>query len=247
MKWYMSALFLLLSVLLVSPASYAAEDGQPLAIQLNILSGQIKLTRIGETMSDIISNSVPLYPGDLLETLRESKAELVYADGTKMRIKPLTLLELQATSIKVFKGKTWFNFVKRGSEFLIETPSLVAGIRGTTFDIGVSSHGKSVLSVMEGAVEVKGKDRQDRSLLIRRGFATHCDLNDNPVPPYKFNLERKQSEWRENDWFSGSEKDVHQLFINYLNLKNNYGETDARTIEALKSYDEAKKKLNKGK
>jgi hypothetical protein len=62
---------------------------------------------------------------------------------------------------------------------------------------------------MEGSSEVKGKDRKDRSLLIRRGFATHCDVNDNPVPPYKFNLKESNPNGAKNDWFSGSEKDVH--------------------------------------
>lgn len=220
-----------------------AEEIAPMDVELRIISGQIKLTRVGATMSDIVNTGVPLYAGDLIETLRESRAELVYGDGTKMRVVPLTLIEIQPTSIRVFKGRSWFRFVKRGSEFVIETPSLVAGIRGTSFEIAVSSHGKSVVAVMEGAVAVKGKADPDRQLLLRAGYSTHCDVGGSLVMPYQFDVERKNAQWRDADWETISEKDVNQLFINYLNLKNNYGENDSRTTEALRKFEEGRQKL----
>lgn len=228
-------------VLLVMACPYSVQAGpaQPLDVNLTIVSGQIKLTRVGQTMSDVISQGVPLYPGDLLETLRESKAELVYGDGTCMRIKPLTLLEVQPTALKVFKGKTWFKFVKRGSEFVIETPSLIAGIRGTEFDVSVGSRGKSVLSVMDGAVEVKGAKGAKK--MVRKGYSSQCSPGDEASLPCRFPMDKKAAEWRTEEWTQVSDGDVNQLFINYMNLKNTYGDSDPRTQEVLQKMEKARK------
>lgn len=233
--------FIAAFVAIMTCASWAAEQQvQPLDVKLNIIGGQVKLTRVGKVLSDVLNAGSPLFAGDLIETLRESKAELVYGDGTRMRIKPLTMVELQPTALKVFKGQTWFKFVKRGSEFLIETPSLVAGIRGTVFDVAVNSRGKSVLSVVEGAVAVRGRNGADEQL-VATGKATHCLTGEDPVAPYAFNVEKKNAEWLDTDWTSAADGDVNALYIEYANLKGQYGPDDARTREAYKRFEQAQK------
>lgn len=214
----------------------------PLDAKLEIVSGQIKLTRVGSTKTDVITQGCELFSGDLLETLRESKAILIYADGTNMRIKERTLVEVQPMSIKVFKGKTWYKFTKRGTEFRIETPTLIAGIRGTEFEVAVSSRKKASISVVEGAVAVNSIVR-GRGALLRPGMATHCEPGSQLVAPYKFNVDMKKAEWAAADWqkaASGPE-DVNRLFIKYLNFKNEYGIDDSRTIEAQQALEGAKK------
>lgn len=228
-------------------SSLWAESGNevqlvPLDAKLEILGGQVKLTRVGSSKTDVISQSVELFAGDLLETLRESKAALTYADGTIMRIKERTLVEVQPMSIRVFKGKTWYKFTKRGTEFRIETPTLVAGIRGTEFEVAVSSRKKASISVTEGAVAVKSRN-SNKGLLLRPGFATHCEPGSDPVTAYKFNVERKKAEWAGTEWNHQSQlDDANTRFFKYLNLKYEYGEEDQRTKEALKSFDEIKNK-----
>lgn len=213
----------------------------PLDAKLEIYGGQVKLTRVGGAKTDVISNSVELFAGDLLETLRESKAALTYSDGTIMRIKERTLVEVQPLSIKVFKGKTWYKFTKRGTEFRIETPTLVAGIRGTEFEVSVSSRKKSSVSVTEGAVSVKSRN-SDRGMLLRPGFSTHCEVGGDPVAAYKFNVDLKKAEWAGAEWNKGSQQDdANTRFFRYLNLKYEYGDEDQRTKEALKAFEEKKK------
>lgn len=220
---------------------------QSLDVKLNIISGQVKLTRVGSTFTDVISSSTELYSGDLIETMQESKAELVYNDGAIMRLKPRTLVEVQANTIKVFKGKVWHKFTKKGTEFVIDTPSLIAGIRGTIFDTSVSTKGKTMFSVLEGVISVKSKKDSNKTILVKQGYATHADVGEDPVTPYKFNLSSKQKEWDESEWLCG-EKSVEQLFINYITLKNEYGENDPRVIKARIEFEEAKKaKLQKTK
>ncbi len=238
--------FLTVCFILLSSFAWAAEEAQTRMVKLDasleIISGQVKLTRVGSTKTDIISNGVELYAGDLLETLRESKAVLNYTDGTVMRIKPRTLVEVQPLSIKVFKGQTWYKFTKRGTEFRIETPTLVAGIRGTEFEVAVTSRKKASVSVLEGAVAVKGRAGK-KSLVLKPGFATHCEPGNELVEAYKFNLDKKNAEWKADEWdCAGSISDINKLFINYLNLKYEYGDEDSRTAEALKTLEAARKK-----
>lgn len=218
----------------------------PLDAKLEIISGQIKLTRVGSTKTDLITQACELYSGDLLETLQQSKAVLVYGDGTTMRIKERTLVEVQPMSIKVFKGKTWYKFTKRGTEFRIETPTLIAGIRGTEFEVSVSSRKKASVSVVEGAVAVNSVAR-GRGMVLRPGMATHCEPGNTLVAPYKFNVDMKKAEWAEADWqkASAAPEDINRLFIKYLNFKNEYGVEDARTQEAHQALENAKKKLQK--
>jgi len=241
--------FLTICLLVFSVSGWAAEIQTQRLVKLDasleIISGQVKLTRVGSTKTDVISKSVELYAGDLLETLRESKAVLNYSDGTVMRIKPRTLVEVQPLSIKVFKGKTWYKFTKRGTEFRIETTSLVAGIRGTEFEVAVTSRKKASVSVLEGAVAVQSKEGNSAQLL-KPGFATHCEPGEDLVTPYKFSIERKNAEWKAEEWGAGkSSIDINKLFINYLNLKYEYGEQDPRAVEALKNLENAKKKIKK--
>ncbi len=238
-----TALCFLMICLLLSTATVWSQEVKvvPLDAKLDILSGQVKLTRVGNAKTDIINQAVKLYAGDLLETLRESKATLVYSDGTTMKIKPRTLIEVQPLSIKVFKGKTWYKFTKRGTEFRIETPTLVAGIRGTEFEVAVSSRRKSSISVVEGKVAVKSK-KSGKGLLLRPGYATHCEVGRDLVQAYNFNVEKKKSEWPSADWNGKSPDDINKMFIKYLNLKAEYGESDPKTKDALKALESAKRK-----
>lgn len=213
--------------------------------KLEIISGQVKLTRVGSAKTEIINKTVDLFAGDLLETLRESKAVLSYSDGTIMRVKPRTLVEVQPLSIKVFKGKTWYKFTKRGTEFHIEAPTLVAGIRGTEFEVAVSSRRKASVSVMEGAVAVRSKAGRS-GMLLRPGFATHCEPGETLVSAYRFNVNKKKQEWKDDEWKCAEVvSDINKLFINYLNLKYEYGDQDPKTIEALEELEAARKKNKK--
>lgn len=213
----------------------------PLDVKIQILSGQVKLTRVGNTKTYLINKSVKLYAGDLLETLRESKAKLVYTDGTVMKIKPRTLIEVQPMAIKLFKGKTWYKFTKRGTEFRIITPTLVAGIRGTQFEVAVTSRQKSFVSVTEGAVSVRSR-APGPGIIVKPGYSVACDVGEKLTPIFKFNAKKKDAEWNSAKWHAADgTTDINKLFIRYLNFKSEYGETDPKTLGALKDLEGAKR------
>lgn len=239
--------FLLTVLCVVLSTAAFAEEEELIALdaKLEIVSGQVKLTRVGSTKTDVISEPCQLYAGDLLETLIDSKATLTYEDGTNMRIKERTLVEVQPMSIRVFKGKTWYKFTKRGTEFRIETPSLVAGIRGTEFEVAVSSRKKSSVSVVEGAVAVRGN--AEGNALLTEGLAAYADAEGDLSKPVQFNAELKKAEWNDAEWKANpsDSTDINKLFLDYVNLKNEYGEDDVRVLEAKQKVEAARKATRK--
>jgi hypothetical protein len=59
-------------------------------------------------------------------------------------------------------------------------------------------------------------------------------------------MARKQADWKDAEWTkAGDILDVNKLFINYLNLKYEYGDEDPRTIEAFENLENARKKNGK--
>ncbi|HNW34307.1 MAG TPA: hypothetical protein PKM25_05200 [Candidatus Ozemobacteraceae bacterium] len=63
--------FLAALIAVMTCAAWAAEQQlQPLDVKLNIVGGQVKLTRVGKVLSDVINTGSPLFVGDLIETLR---------------------------------------------------------------------------------------------------------------------------------------------------------------------------------
>jgi hypothetical protein len=218
MKHRVTVCFLVL-FLTVLVGTLQAQSGKPAALEvrLSILEGQVRLTRIGLPEPRIMTKSFPLYPKDVIETLPEAKAVLEYQDGTQMRMKPNTTVELQMNSLHVKKGKTWYKFTKRGSEFVISTPSLVAGIRGTEFDLMVTGTGKAVLSVFSGAVGVAGKSGEET--MVQKGQAVNCYVNSNPTSPYNFPLDKKAEEWQDREWLTPD-----QLMIKGTSIWGSYDE-----------------------
>lgn len=231
-----------LMALFVMAVSAASAETQLIALdaKLEILAGQVKLTRVGSTKTDVISRSCQLFAGDLLETLKDSRTVLTYNDGTTMKVKERTLVEVQPTSVRVFKGKTWYKFTKRGTEFKIETPSLVAGIRGTEFEVAVSSREKTVVSVAEGAVATNSKAGGDTKLL-KMGEAVACEKGKALGSKATFDVAAKMAEWNGAEWNISSANDLNSLFVEWLNLRNEFGEDDSRTLEAQAKFQKAKK------
>ncbi len=201
---------ILLSVLVLTWFSLsglgADPVGQALNVKVQILSGQVRLVRAGASVSEVATDIFPVMAGDEIETLTDARAVVVYNDGTTMRMKPQTKVQIEANALRVFKGAAWFKFVKRGTEFVIETPSLVAGIRGTQFDINVTSRMKTILAVTEGAVAVRPAAAKDApESLVKAGYATQCEFGK-PVSPTQvaIDVNRKNAEWADAAWRKGA-------------------------------------------
>jgi hypothetical protein len=77
--------------------------------------------------------------GLVVSTNRAFSGSIVYADGTRLVMKPSTMLQVLSDGLRLYRGQTWIKVTKRGKSFTAVTPSAIASVRGTQFSCEVPS------------------------------------------------------------------------------------------------------------
>lgn len=107
-----------------------------------------------------------VFLNDQIRTDAESFAELRWVNGGVLRIAEQSTLAVteqpkeensKDPGAKLLKGRVWANMQKisnTGKKFGIESPTAVAGIRGTVFRVDVGADSSTVVLVYEGKVAV---------------------------------------------------------------------------------------------
>ena len=105
--------------------------------------------------------SLPLYEGDECRTEKASKAYIKLADGTQVAMNEDTTFVIRSRTerakgvTRIFKmigGEMWMK--TQGPKAIeVETPVATAAIKGTEFNLQVTTDGKILLTVIEGLVE----------------------------------------------------------------------------------------------
>lgn len=110
----------------------------------------------------------PLSRGDVIETRRRTRLELRLADGSVLRLGPLSRVVLdeaafgatpddRRVSARLVVGAVWANVAKAvggESRFEVTTAHAVAGVRGTTFRVDAARDASVVVKVYSGTVAV---------------------------------------------------------------------------------------------
>jgi hypothetical protein len=150
---------------------------------------------------------MPLEVGDQVYTQAESFAEIRYAIGTVLRMDEKTKVTLESSSEKTVKSKSaigtvWVNMrklVSTGKEFEVSTPTAVAAIRGTVYNMSTAADSASDVSVYEGKVAVGPSDDLKKKLEQEKKKAAARTEKPVEVPgpeeipgPYEVSLEQ----WR---------------------------------------------------
>lgn len=155
--------FLLLAALMAMPAAVSAEG--PVAALYSV-KGSAQLRAHGGEWAPA-PKAAELFPGSALRTGRKSYAEVLYADGTMVRINEDSELELEdlklsseerSFSVKAIFGKFTFLAAKarhKFSRFAVRTPSAVCAVRGTDFAVVVGTDA-SHIGLFDGSLEVAG-------------------------------------------------------------------------------------------
>lgn len=143
-----------------------------------------------------------------LEADASTTAEINYADGSKVIIKPGTRINYNndLTEILLHKGKTIYNLKKQGQIFKVITPTLQVGVRGTCFEVSVNDQGASDVYLYNGELEIENLSDKRRIVSAQMvGSPTN-----NMIKQSNFNPEsRYKTEWASTtgfptfDMFSG--------------------------------------------
>jgi len=127
------------------------------------VKGKLDLLRVNKTQWMPTKMGEVLYSGDALKTSENSRAAILFIDNTQIKINENTSIILQSekegmknleTSINMAIGEIFAVVTKQKSNFQVITPTSVASVKGTTFDLLVNDEGNTTLLVLEGSVEL---------------------------------------------------------------------------------------------
>ncbi len=114
-----------------------------------------------------------LFDGDVVRTLPQSRAVLLLADETQLKLNENTEMRLQSANrsstlisrvaavgdradqsiLNLGSGRVYVRSKRTPAQVRVETPAVTAAIRGTEFDILVRPDGETVATVLDGAID----------------------------------------------------------------------------------------------
>ena len=157
---YRPVLALFTTLLLAVPAAHAFNTGD---IVVDSTRGEARLTQAGKER-DIRRGQVVLVPSTL-RTGRDGLVDLRQG-ATTVNVGPETVLDFPAAQprgepverIVQSQGNAFYDVGKReGRKLRVETPYLVAVIKGTQFSVSVQAESTSI-SLLEGSLEILSSD-----------------------------------------------------------------------------------------
>jgi hypothetical protein len=176
---------LLIALLFIIPGQASAAELK--IAELKAVSGQVWL--IVPPLKEEIPAKAPraLPAGARIRTGAESSAELVFPDGSILKIRSNSAMQLSPhkrraqgkSSVLLFFGRLWNKVVKKvgaQSSYEITTANAVCGVRGTEFETAVGEDGTLRVRVLEGAVSVAGDTNEN---LLKAG--TEAQANEDGV------------------------------------------------------------------
>lgn len=158
----------LFALLFCSVITYAAET--PRIVTITKLEGSVLIQAKGKAIALPARTGMELKAGDRIITGKDGKVEISFDDGSITRVAPnsridfekLSQDETQGTTTTVINtnwGKIWNkvqHLINKNSRFEVNTPSAVAGVRGTEYAVHVERLNTQV-RVYRGKVGVKSQ------------------------------------------------------------------------------------------
>lgn len=155
-------------VLLAIPAPVIASIGKVLSVKPGA-----EITRSGKKIR--LREGMDLVSGDTISTNRTGVVQLLFVDETKIAVGPNAQMILDVSMLRGNrKAKNFtvqalggsFRFISgksRKRAYSIKTPSATMAVRGTTFDMWITSQQQSAMLVLEGTVQMCGRRGSCRS------------------------------------------------------------------------------------
>lgn len=213
MKYFVGLIFLVavaVTVWFIKKSPKTAEA--PGRLTVLEMSGGVE-KRVGESWVRVKQGDV-LPDGVYVRTGERSEVIIAFSGGSELRLDERTEAIVDTTGpLSVFQplGRTWVRVgsLLSGGSFEVETPTMVATVRGTAFTTVVTDK-DSMVDVDENAVEVavkegRGKDRKVlATLVIEEGYALGTKNEDIPAikdGSKKLAKEKIPEEVLNSEWF----------------------------------------------
>lgn len=148
--------------LLVMATLASATDAAPVSGAAEIVSVQGKAESRAPQDSTWREAAVKqqLLQGAAVRTLDASRMAVLLADQTQVRLAPNSIVEIKqvgdgvtrATQLQQNSGRTWSQSKSVPDRLTVQTPTALAAIRGTDWELVVDEDGTSTLTVLSGEV-----------------------------------------------------------------------------------------------
>ena len=149
-------IFFLLSTFLFAEARVVAA--------ISSMKGNVQLRNANNRKYESAYKGQMVRTGDWLKTDKNVYVAIVFLDGSNVKIQSNTEIEIKSsritarelkTQMYIAEGQAWSKVAQqKNGEFKIKTPTAVASVKGTEFDVEFDDLAESTtLTVLEGSVE----------------------------------------------------------------------------------------------
>jgi len=125
-------------------------------IDCAVTRGKISLLDAGTGGWVEKSGTIEVRVGDKIRIPADASVFLNYSYGTVFNLTRSSEIEIKADGLLLNEGGAWIKFIKKNKKFTIETPKVVADVRGNIFGV-FHKNDKSVVCLSEGLVKVRDK------------------------------------------------------------------------------------------
>jgi len=139
-----------------TPSASKADTGDAVLLTLE---GKVEVAPAGATAWTLGQTNQALHVGDRLRTALRSRATVRLANLSVLRVNELTTLQIQAPAapgkqslLDLKVGAAYFLSRERPGELEFRTPTASGAIRGTEFHLAVAGDGRSVVTLLDGAI-----------------------------------------------------------------------------------------------
>ena len=150
-----------LGLLLGHVSGGAAPAAASISCTLVEKEGKVEVSRKGSTAWNVAQLNDTYQPGDRIRTGSRSRAALRWSELSVVRLSELTSMEIQPPAkpgdkpqLDLRSGASYFFSREKPTEIQFRTPVASGAIRGTEFDLQVAEDGRTVLSLLDGEVDL---------------------------------------------------------------------------------------------
>jgi len=201
-----SAVFgMLIAPVAFTPHAFAAKETVRTAKVL-FVQGDVKVQKSGKTAWDAAKPGLVLADGDTIKTSKSSAIEISFDKDNK------NLVRLEENSTAILRGKALNRIelpegrirslvknLKKESSFDIKTPTVVAGARGSGWDV-IASGNRDNVKAFEDEIFVQSYDQQGKlikEIFVREGWEVLIDRFQSPGELIELS-DRDRNDW--NSW-----------------------------------------------
>lgn len=180
---YLWRLIVLLT--LIVPAWPTAAE-IPKAGEIISLQGKGEFRETAEKRWDEAEVHQALGQGNFVRTGDLSRMAVLLADQTQIRLAANSMIQIKqvgdnrelSTVLKQSAGRSWTQSKNVPNKLTVETPSALAAIRGTDWELVVDEDGSSTLTVLSGEVQLSN---DQGSISVNKGEQAHVKIGVAPV------------------------------------------------------------------